>query len=143
MIAQRVFDSALHVSEDGFANGKTLAEIISKTGGRMRVERIRRGESLSLTRLPSVVLKEGDRIFVSDTRDNLTDYQSLLGAKLHNVTDQVNPVSEERPLSPGAQQIAEVVVTAGSILQNWTIRKSRFAERYQFCKMEPVFLLRE
>ena len=129
--SQRVFDSALHVSEDGFANGKTLAEIISKTGGRMRVERIRRGESLSLTRLPSVMLKEGDRIFVSDTRDNLTDYQALLGAKLHNVTDQINPVSEERPLSPGGQQIAEVVVTAGSILQNWTIRKSRFAERYQ------------
>ncbi len=129
--SQRIFDSALHVVEDGFANGKTLAEIIAKTGGRMRVERIRRGEGLSVTRLPSVVIKTGDRLFVSDTRDNLTDFQLLLGAKLHNVTDDQNPVSEERPLSPGTQQIAEVVVTAGSILQNWTIRKSRFAERYQ------------
>ena len=129
--SQRIFDAALHVVDDGFANGKTLAEIIAKTGGRMRVERIRRGEGLSVTRLPSVVIKTGDRLFVSDTRDNLTDFQALLGAKLHNVTDDKNPVSEERPLSPGTQQIAEVVVTAGSILQNWTIRKSRFAERYQ------------
>lgn len=129
--SQRIFDAALHVVEEGFANGKTLAEVLAKTGNRMRVERIRRGESLSLTRLPSVVLKTGDRIYVSDTRDNLTEYQTLLGAKLHNVTDETHPVSEERPLSPGGQQMAEVVVTAGSILQNWTIRKSRFAERYQ------------
>ncbi len=127
----RVFDAVLHIKEDGFADGKTLSEVLARTDDRMTIKRIGRGNTLSVTRLPSVKLRAEDRLFVSDTSDNLKEFEQLIGASLHNVSDEANPVSEDRPLEPGEQQLAEVVVTAGSILENWTLKKARFAERYQ------------
>ncbi len=127
----RVFDAVLHVLEGGFAEGKTLSEVLARTDNKMTVKRIGRGNTLSVTRLPSVTLRADDRLYVSDTSDNLKEFEQLLGASLHNVSDEDNPVSEDRPLEPGEQQLAEVVVTGGSILENWTLRKARFAERYQ------------
>lgn len=127
----RVFDAVLHVMEGGFAEGRTLSEVLDRTDNKMTIKRIGRGNNLSVTRLPSVTLRADDRLFVSDTSDNLKEFEQLLGASLHNVSDEANPVSEDRPLEPGEQQLAEVVVTGGSILENWTLRKARFAERYQ------------
>ena len=67
----RLFDAQLTVCEDGFAVGKTLKEVFDKTQHEMRVEQIRRGESLQLARLPSVMLQAGDRLHVKDTPENL------------------------------------------------------------------------
>ncbi|NNF51651.1 MAG: TRAP transporter large permease subunit [Gammaproteobacteria bacterium] len=127
----RIFDAVFHITEGGFSDGKTLSEVLDRTQNKMTIKRIGRGNTLSVTRLPSVTLRAEDRLFVSDTSDNLKEYEQLIGASLHNVSDEDNPVSEERPLDAGAQQLAEVVVTGGSILENWTLRKARFAERYQ------------
>ncbi len=116
----RIFDAVLHIQEGGYADGRTFSEVLTHTNDKMTVKRIGRGENLSVTRLPSVTLRAGDRLYVSDTSENLTEYEHLLGASLHNVLDEDNPVSEDRPLEPGQQQLAEVVVTGGSILENWT-----------------------
>ncbi len=129
--APRLFDAILHISEDSLAVGRTLSDVLTVTDNRMKISRIGRGEGLSVTRLPSVVIREGDRLFVRDSRENLKEYERLLGATLHDVLSPSLPIGDDHPLSEGNQQLAEIVVTPGSILENWTLRKARFAERYQ------------
>jgi di/tricarboxylate transporter len=79
-ITPRVFSGQLNITEGGFADGATLSEALARTEGNMRIDRIRRGESLFLTKLPSVVLQPGDRLFVKDTPENLKHYEGVLGA---------------------------------------------------------------
>lgn len=122
----RIFSSQLYVTEGSFADGKTLSEILSKTGNEMRVDRIQRSESLFLAKLPSVVLQPGDRLFVKDTPENLKHYESLLGATLYNISDNEHPVDEDTPLLAEGQQLAEVVVTRGSPLHLRSLAAARF-----------------
>ena len=112
----RVFSAQLHVKEDGFAAGKTLSEILAKTNGDMRVDKIQRSESLFLAKLPSVILQPGDRLFVKDSPENLKHYETELGATLFNISDNEHPIDDETPLKAEGQQLAEVVVTRGSPL---------------------------
>jgi di/tricarboxylate transporter len=129
-IAPRIFKSLLYVNADSFANGKTLTEVRSRTDNRMRIERVQRGENLFVARLPSVILQEGDRLYVSDTADRLKEYEKLLGATLYNVTDIEHPVSDEVPLASEGQQLAEAVITRGSSLHNRTLSASQFSSRF-------------
>jgi len=126
----RVFNSQLHVREGGFANGKTLSEVLAKAGGQMRIDEIQRGESLFLAKLPSVTLQPGDRLFVKDSPENLKHYEQLLGATLFNVSDVEHPVDEETPLKAEGQQLAEVVVTRGSPLHLRSLATARFSTSY-------------
>ena len=119
----RVFSAQLHVDEDSFAAGKTLSEVLARTGGRMRVDRIRRSESLFVAKLPSVKLQPGDRLFVKDTPDNLKEYERELGATLHGMGGK-----EQTGEDAKGQQLAEVVVTRGSPLHHRTLADSRFAQ---------------
>jgi len=129
-ISPRVFDALLYIGESSFANGRTLAEVLKRTDGQMKVTRIQRGEDLFLVRLPTLKLRAGDRLYVSDAPENLKEYERRLGATLHNVFDIEHPIDEEHPLSAKGQQLAEVVVTEGSPLHNLTLRQAQFAERY-------------
>lgn len=128
--APRIFKAMLYINEDSYANGKTLTEVRARTENRMRLERLQRGDNLSLTRLPSVVLQEGDRLYVSDTADRLKEYEQLLGATLYNETDIEHPVTEEQPLATEGQQLAEVVITRGSPMHNRMLNVSQFSSRY-------------
>jgi di/tricarboxylate transporter len=112
----RLFDAELTVREDGFADGKTLKDILEKTRHDMRVEQIRRGESLLLVRLPSVVLQPGDRLYVKDTPENLKRFETEIGATLFEPTDEEEAQSPESPRKERDQQLAEIVVTVGSPL---------------------------
>ncbi len=124
----RVFSAQLHIGDESFAAGKTLSEVLARTNGRMRVDRIRRSESLFVAKLPSVRLQPGDRLYVKDTPDNLKEFERELGAKLYNLADKEGPVDESAPLSAQGQQLAEVVVTRGSPLHHRTLTASRFAK---------------
>ncbi len=126
----RIFEALLHIDEESFANGKTLTDILIKTNREMKVEAIYRGEGLRVSRLPTTIIREGDRLLVSDTPENLKDYEHLLGAKLYNVSNIETPVSDENPLSAEGQQLTEIVVTEHSPLYRKTLRDVRFAERY-------------
>lgn len=130
-----VFDALIYIQGDSFANGKSLSEVLARTDNRMKVSRIQRGEDLFIVKLPTATIREGDRLYVSDTAENLKQYESLLGATLHNVFDVEHPVSEEHPLSTEGQQLAEVVVTENSPLHHTTLKQARFAERYQVVTM--------
>ena len=126
----RVFESLLYIGEDSVANGLTLTEVRKLAGGGFQVLNIERGEGLSVTRLPSVKLKQGDRLRVRDTPEKLMEFERVLGATLHNVGKDKHAVSEAHPLSAEDQQIAEIVLTDTSVLQGHALAELRFAERY-------------
>ena len=126
----RVFSSQLFIKKGSFADGKTLSEVLAKTSGQMRVDKIQRSESLFLAKLPSVKLQPGDRLFVKDSPENLKHYESQLGATLYNVSDSEHPVDDTTPLKAEGQQLAEVVVTRGSPLHMRTLATARFSASY-------------
>jgi len=126
----RVFDSQLSIQPDSFAAGKSLSQVLAKTHGQMRVDRIQRSESLFLAKLPSVILQPGDRLFVKDSPENLKHFEGLLGATLYNISDSEHPVSEDMPLEAEGQQLAELVVTRGSSLHLRSLGATRFSASY-------------
>jgi len=129
-IAPRVFSGQLHIKEGGFADGKTLAEVLARADGRMRVDRVQRGDSLFLAKLPSLLLQPGDRLFVKDAPENLKYFETLLGVTLYGTSDNEHPVDDERPLTAEGQQLAEVVVTRGSPLHLRNLASARFSSLY-------------
>jgi len=126
----RIFSAQLHVKEGGFADGKSLSEVLAKADGNLRIDKIQRSESLFLAKLPSVKMQPGDRLFVKDSPENLKHYEQLLGATLFNITDNEHPVDEETPLTAEGQQLAEVVVTRGSPLHLRSLAAARFSSSY-------------
>lgn len=129
--APRLFTAHLTLNEGGFAAGKTLAEVIEHTNGQLKAERIQRHGAQSDVRImpmPDVVLKEGDRIRVSDTSDNLKDYEKTLGARLFVGKQEVD---DDHPLTAEDQQMVEVVVVPGSPLAGSTLKNVRFVEQYK------------
>jgi len=126
----RIFSAQLHVKEGGFADGRSLSEVLAKADGNLRIDKIQRTDSLFLAKLPSVKLQPGDRLFVKDSPDNLKHYENLLGATLFNISDIEHPVDEETPLTAEGQQLAEVVVTRGSPLHLRSLAAARFSASY-------------
>ncbi|MBT8109984.1 MAG: SLC13 family permease [Gammaproteobacteria bacterium] len=126
----RIFSAQLHVKEGGFADGKSLSEVLAKADGNLRIDKIQRTESLFLAKLPSVKLQPGDRLFVKDSPENLKHYEQLLGATLFNISDIEHPVDEQTPLRAEGQQLAEVVVTRGSPLHLRSLAAARFTSSY-------------
>ncbi len=119
----RVFESQLVIREGGFAEGKTLSEILDKTDREMRVEQIRRGNDLLLAKLPSVTLQAGDRLRVLDTPENLKRFEILIGAAIQVAADDVQTADQEsRPRRESEQQLAEIVITADSPLHLRTLK---------------------
>jgi di/tricarboxylate transporter len=129
-LTPRVFSAQLHIKEGGFADGSTLSEVLAKADKRMRVDRIQRGESLFLAKLPSLLLQPGDRLFVKDSPENLKHYESILGATLYSISDDEHPVDDNTPLTAEGQQLAEVVVTRGSPLHLRNLAAARFTSSY-------------
>jgi di/tricarboxylate transporter len=126
----RIFNAQLFIKDDSFAANKSLSEVRAKTNGQMRIDKIQRGESLVLVKLPSVILRPGDRLFVRDSPENLKRFETLLNATLYNVSDNTHPISENTPLKAGDQQLAEVVVTRGSTLHLRTLAASGFSATF-------------
>ena len=126
----RIFSAQLHVKEGGFADGKSLSEVLAKADGNLRIDKIQRTESLFLAKLPSVIIQPGDRLFVKDSPENLKHYESLLGATLFNLSDNEHPVDDDTPLKAEGQQLAEVVITRGSPLHLRSLAAARFTNSY-------------
>jgi len=126
----RIFSAQLHVKEGGFADGKSLSEVLAKADGNLRIDKIQRTDSLFLAKLPSVKLQPGDRLFVKDSPENLKHYEALLGATLFNISDSEHPVDEQTPLKAEGQQLAEVVVTRGSPLHLRSLAAANFTSSY-------------
>ena len=124
----RIFSAQLAILEESFGVDKTLVDLIEKTGGMMEVSHIMRGSGTFIQPLPDAHIRAGDKLLVSDTPENLKEFESALGATLY-VGDTA--VDDEHPLSGEGQQIAEIIVVQGSPLQGMTLRQINFANRYQ------------
>jgi di/tricarboxylate transporter len=126
-IAPRIFESRLRVNDGSPAQGKTLAELLTLSKGRMRVDHVER-DGLLLMKLPSIRVRDGDLLHVSDTTENLKEFERLLGATLL-AGDTDYPVGPEHPLESN-QHLAEVVVTEGSALELRTLDSSHLLSAY-------------
>ena len=127
----RIFNALLYVGEESFASGKTLSELLARTENRMAVSRIQRGEGLFIAKLPSVKIQTGDRLYINDTPENLKEFEQLLGATLHQGSGEELPEDSTDSLKAAGQQLAEVVVTRGSLLHHRTLRSTRFTTRFR------------
>ena len=126
----RIFTAHLAVLEESSAEGKTVAEVIKMTDGAMKIKSVERGSDKFIIPLPSVTLRAGDHLIVQDTPDRLKEFEKILEATLYPEDSADKPVDNEHPLKAEDQQIAEVVVIEGSILQERSLSSVRFAERY-------------
>ena len=125
--APRVFNAMLHINDASKASGLSFAECLSLTSNEMRVDRIERGEGLSVTKLPSVTIGAGDRLAVRDTPERLKEFEKELGAKLYSETG-IEGIGDARAAAE-QQFLAEIVVTRGSLLHRGTLTSTRFAQR--------------
>ncbi len=126
----RLFDAQLTIREGGFADGKTLRELLDRTQREMRVDQIRRSESLILAKLPSVVLRAGDCLRVKDTAENLKHFEAMLGATLFDPLDDAQaPDAADRPVDSD-EQLAEIIVTSGSPLHRRTLADVALGSAY-------------
>jgi len=127
-LSPRVFTGHLLVDETSFANGRTLSEIFEQAGENIGILEIRRGGTLTLKPLPDAVLQSGDRISVRDTPAKLKELEEVLGTRLYTGDTLVD---EENPLLAEDQQIAEIVITQGSLLEGRTLSQAHFTDRFQ------------
>ncbi len=123
-VSNRVFQAHLLIDEDNPLLGESLADVIHKAGGDLKVTRIVRDEQLFISPLPDVEIKANDRIQVAATADMLMEYEALLDAKL-----LAGPDSSE-VIPDGDLQLAEVVVTGGSRLHGLKVADARLKARY-------------
>ncbi len=126
-ISPRLFAAELLVQPDSAAQGGTLAEAVARTGSKMRVTRVKRGESTAIVPLPDVRLQAGDRLVLTDTPAQLKAFEAELGAQLFTGGTAVD---EEHPLEPGNQQMAEVAIVRGSPAEGLRLGLASFIERF-------------
>lgn len=124
----RLFSGQIRIPRDSYGDGRSLSDLVEKAGGDMRVQRIQRGEDLFLTPLPDVKVQGGDVLMVTDTPEQLREYEKAISGELWSGDHQVD---EAHPLSAENQQIAEVVVMAGSRLQGARLGDARLASKYK------------
>ena len=133
-----VFSAQLHIKPDSDLDGAMLKDILEKTKRKMRILEIRRGEDLTLVRLPTTKLKAGDRLLVEDTAANLKSFAEILGAELHDHDQQKK--SDGRASEPENDSnrreeapdrvLAEIIITRDSPLDGTSLTQSRFADTY-------------
>ncbi|MFK8012939.1 MAG: SLC13 family permease [Marinicellaceae bacterium] len=123
----RVFTAEIEISEGGFADGETLANIREKAGNDVNIERIIRSGNLSIATLPDVIVRANDRLVIKDTSENLRDFEHELGGQLFTGNDEVDA---DHQLKAGDQRIAELVVISGSTLDRVRIGDARLKSKY-------------
>lgn len=126
-IAPRIFESRLRINSDTAGEGKTLSELLALTRGQMRVAQITRA-GVSLMKLPSLQIRAGDLMHVSDSPENLKEFERVLGATL--LAGESGPDAGDLPARGADQHLAEVVVTQGSVLEHATLDSSRLLSAY-------------
>ncbi len=126
----RIYNAVLFLQESSSVIGMELPEALKKIDYEIKINKIRRKENQFIIPLPTVKLKAGDALFISGTAEQLKEYEHLLQGKLHNVNKK-DEVSDADYVSTEDNQIlAEILVTGGSLLQNSSLKETRFAERF-------------
>ncbi len=133
--ARRVYSAALYINRGSYADGRSLEDVRARTAQRLNVERVQRGDDLTVAQSRELVLAAGDRLYLRDTAERLKQYEKVLGATLFNASDLQHPVSDRLPLDPAGQQLVEVVITRGSPLYQRVLDVSDFVYRYRLAPL--------
>ncbi|BDQ33709.1 SLC13 family permease [Pseudodesulfovibrio portus] len=126
----RIFTAHLGVTAESLLVGQPLSRALELTDGRMKVTALERGEGNQIMLLPDVTLREGDHLVVSDTPDNLKEFEQVLEGTLFPVGSEDQPICEDNPLQAADQKVAEIAIYEGSPLVGRTLENHRFAERH-------------
>jgi di/tricarboxylate transporter len=124
----RIYTAQIKLNAGSQSVGRSLADAISRTGEKIRVETIQRDKGVFINPLPDVTLRDGDRITTSSTQQNLREYARLLGGTLFTAD---HAVDASNPLSTEGQQISEVAITPASQLNGVRIGKASLLSRYK------------
>lgn len=123
----RIFTAKLMIIKDSVAEKLSIEELIKKTDGMMKISRLYRSSSdIYIFPTKKIKVQAEDMLVVEDTPENLKSYETILGAVLYT---NLGAVDDEHPLKAEDQQIAEVIISQGSKLNNTTLSNTRFLER--------------
>jgi di/tricarboxylate transporter len=122
-VSQRVFEAQLLIPEGSSLVGKPFSMLARKSGAGLQVRRILRRTNQYITPLPDVRIRAGDRLLVSDTIEQLREFDAVLQAELLGES-----VLRSKALSDELQ-LAEVAVTLGSRLHGMKLRDVRLQDR--------------
>ncbi|HEY9052317.1 MAG TPA: SLC13 family permease, partial [Gammaproteobacteria bacterium] len=128
--SQRIYNAVLFLTDRSTAEGMELRDVLKKTNHEVAVHRIQRRKNQIILPLPTVLLKSGDIMFISGTAERLKDFETKLNGKLHNINKQGELDEGEYSELEDDQVIAEVLVTGHSLLHNSSLKRARFAEKY-------------
>lgn len=123
--SNRLFQAHLLFGEDNPLIGKTLGDVIRRAPDGMQIIRLIRDNNLFISPLPDVVVREGDRILVSATSEDLKEYEALLDVKLLAGSEEESDKENNADM-----QLAEVVVTGASRLRGMRVADARLQNRY-------------
>jgi di/tricarboxylate transporter len=123
----RVYTAQIRLDGSSPVIGGTLSEAITRSGEKMKVETIERGQGVFINPLPDVRLRAGDRITTSDTQGNLREFARLLNGTLFSGDREVDA---NHPLRAGGALIAELAVTPASRLKGLAIGEAQLLSRY-------------
>lgn len=123
----RIFSAKLMIIKDSISENLTIEELIKKTDGQMKISRLYRSSSdIYIFPTNNIKVKADDMLVVEDTPENLKSYETILDAALYT---NLGAVDNEHPLKADDQQIAEVIISQGSKLNNTTLSRTRFLKR--------------
>jgi di/tricarboxylate transporter len=128
--APRIFRGVLHVTPASPAAGLTVSEVLARTQGRMQLERIERGEDLFIARLPTTVLRVGDRLYVRGQSRQLKEFELQLGAPLWRTDSATSESARQWVEEKTQQRLAEIVITSASTLNGQTLGQSTLLEQF-------------
>jgi len=123
-VARREFEAQLEFPAGNTLVGQPFSLLQRKAGPGLHVRRILRGQEHYLTPLPDIVIRAGDKLLLSDTIEQLREFQAVLGADLVSESDL------DRQSRSDEQQLAEVAVTLGSSLHGMTLGDVELKERH-------------
>jgi len=123
----RLYTAQIRLDSESPVIGGSLADAIARTDDNMRVDTVQRGKGAFINPLPDVVLAEGDRITTSDSQSNLREFARALGGTLFSGDHLVDSA---HPLSLEGEQLAELVITPGSRLENMRVGAAQFQAQY-------------
>ena len=115
------FCAALTVRNQGFADGRELRDVLKKLPGLKLLSLVRGG--IDMARLPTAVLKPGDRLLVNTSPESLREYAAVLGAWLH-------PSEQNQPAAPPGQTLAQALIASDSDLGGTTLAANRFGDEH-------------
>ncbi|MEX2125320.1 MAG: SLC13 family permease [Woeseia sp.] len=128
--APRIFRGVLHVTPESPTAGRTVSEILAKTHSRLQLERIERGSDLFIARLPTTVLRAGDRLYVRGQSQQLKEFEAQLGTPLWHSDGATSDSAKEWVEEKTQQRLAEIVITSASALNGQTLGQSTLLQQY-------------